>query len=73
MSLPPVRVWSISALMERLDDHDTVTVKVPGRSAGGKQAIITNSRRATCGYDQRVEGHRQRGHGDFQAIVLRTR
>ncbi|WP_432635924.1 inositol 2-dehydrogenase [Albidovulum sp.] len=41
------------ALMERLDDHDTVTVVLT--TSGGKQAIITNSRRATYGYDQRVE------------------
>lgn len=41
------------ALMEKLGDHDTVTVVLT--TATGKQAIITNSRRATYGYDQRVE------------------
>lgn len=41
------------ALMEKLGDHDTVTVVLT--TASGKQAIITNSRRATYGYDQRVE------------------
>jgi myo-inositol 2-dehydrogenase / D-chiro-inositol 1-dehydrogenase len=41
------------ALMEKLDDHDTVTVVLT--TSSGKQAIITNSRRATYGYDQRVE------------------
>ena len=41
------------ALMEKLGDHDTVTVVLT--TARGKQAIITNSRRATYGYDQRVE------------------
>lgn len=41
------------ALMEQLGDHDTVTVVL--KTASGKQAIITNSRRATYGYDQRVE------------------
>jgi myo-inositol 2-dehydrogenase/D-chiro-inositol 1-dehydrogenase len=41
------------ALMERLGDHDTVTVVLT--TATGRQAIITNSRRATYGYDQRVE------------------
>lgn len=41
------------ALMERLGDHDTVTVVL--NTASGRQAIITNSRRATYGYDQRVE------------------
>lgn len=40
-------------LMARLGDHDTVTVVLT--TASGKQAIITNSRRATYGYDQRVE------------------
>lgn len=40
-------------LMEKLDDHDTLTVVLT--TASGKQAIITNSRRATYGYDQRVE------------------
>ena len=41
------------ALMARCDDHDTVTVVMT--TASGKQAIITNSRRAVYGYDQRVE------------------
>lgn len=41
------------ALMAKLGDHDTVTVVLT--TATGKQAIITNSRRATYGYDQRVE------------------
>ncbi len=41
------------ALMQKLGDHDTVTVVL--KTASGKQAIITNSRRATYGYDQRVE------------------
>lgn len=41
------------ALMDRLGDHDTLTVVLT--TATGRQAIITNSRRATYGYDQRVE------------------
>jgi myo-inositol 2-dehydrogenase / D-chiro-inositol 1-dehydrogenase len=41
------------ALMEKLGDHDTVTVVLT--TSSGRQAIITNSRRATYGYDQRVE------------------
>ncbi|MCF3935241.1 inositol 2-dehydrogenase [Acuticoccus sp. M5D2P5] len=41
------------ALMERIDDIDTVSVLM--RTAGGRQAIINNSRRAVYGYDQRVE------------------
>ena len=40
-------------LMEKLGDHDTLTVVLT--TASGKQAIITNSRRAAYGYDQRVE------------------
>lgn len=41
------------ALMERCDDYDTVTVVMT--TASGKQAVISNSRRAVYGYDQRVE------------------
>lgn len=48
-----------AALMDRLGDHDTVTVVLT--SASGKQAIITNSRRATYGYDQRVEAFGTKG------------
>lgn len=40
-------------LMKRCDDYDTVTVVL--KTASGKQAIISNSRRAVYGYDQRVE------------------
>lgn len=39
--------------MADLGDFDTVTVLLT--TAGGKQCVITNSRRATYGYDQRVE------------------
>ena len=41
------------ALMERCDDYDTVTVTLT--TATGKQCVISNSRRAVYGYDQRVE------------------
>lgn len=41
------------ALMARCDDYDTVMVMM--KTASGKQAIITNSRRAVYGYDQRIE------------------
>ncbi|GLK65287.1 inositol 2-dehydrogenase [Paracoccus kondratievae] len=41
------------SLMQRCDDYDTVTVVL--KTESGKQAIITNSRRAVYGYDQRVE------------------
>ncbi|RCW78668.1 inositol 2-dehydrogenase [Paracoccus lutimaris] len=41
------------ALMARCDDYDTVSVLM--KTATGKQAVISNSRRAVYGYDQRVE------------------
>ena len=47
------------ALMATLGDHDTVTVVM--RTASGKQAIITNSREASYGYDQRVEAFGSQG------------
>ena len=47
------------SLMEKLGDHDTVTVVLT--TGSGRQAIITNSRRATYGYDQRVEAFGTKG------------
>lgn len=41
------------ALMARCEDYDTVVVTLS--TASGKQAVITNSREAVYGYDQRVE------------------
>jgi myo-inositol 2-dehydrogenase/D-chiro-inositol 1-dehydrogenase len=38
-----------------IGDFDTVSVLLT--TASGKQAVITNSRRATYGYDQRIEVH----------------
>lgn len=40
-------------LMHKLDDFDTISVLMA--TAGGRQAIINNSRSASYGYDQRVE------------------
>ena len=40
-------------------DFDSVQVML--KTASGKQALITNSRRATYGYDQRVEVHGSKG------------
>ncbi|MEY2991758.1 MAG: inositol 2-dehydrogenase [Pseudomonadota bacterium] len=40
-------------LMTRCNDYDTVMVTMTTRS--GKQCVISNSRRAVYGYDQRVE------------------
>jgi len=39
----------------KIGDFDSVNVLL--ETASGKQAVITNSRRATYGYDQRVEVH----------------
>jgi myo-inositol 2-dehydrogenase/D-chiro-inositol 1-dehydrogenase len=41
------------------DDFDTATVTL--RTASGKLCQISNSRRATYGYDQRIEVHGQKG------------
>lgn len=41
------------SLMARCDDYDTVSVVMT--TASGKQCVISNSRRAVYGYDQRVE------------------
>jgi len=46
-------------LMRKLGDYDTVTVVLT--TASGKQAIITNSREASYGYDQRVEAFGSKG------------
>lgn len=48
-------------LMARMDDYDTVSVTL--KTATGKQAVITNSRRAVYGYDQRVEAFGSAGMG----------
>lgn len=42
-----------------LGDHDTATVLL--EAEGGAQVVITNSRRATYGYDQRVEVQGSKG------------
>ena len=42
-----------------LGDVDTASVIL--RTASGRQAVITNSRRATYGYDQRIEVHGSAG------------
>jgi myo-inositol 2-dehydrogenase/D-chiro-inositol 1-dehydrogenase len=43
----------------RAGDHDSVNVIL--RTASGRQAVITNSRRAAYGYDQRIEVLGERG------------
>ncbi|HTR14963.1 MAG TPA: inositol 2-dehydrogenase [Roseiarcus sp.] len=47
------------ALMEKLGEYDTVTAVLT--TASGKQAVITNSREAVYGYDQRVEAFGSNG------------
>ncbi len=61
----PVKVFATGsrlvapALMEKLGDHDTMTVVMT--TVSGKQAIIINSREAAYGYDQRVEAFGTKG------------
>lgn len=43
----------------RLGDYDSVNIIL--RTASGRQAVITNSRRAAYGYDQRIEVHGSTG------------
>ena len=45
----------VNAELGKIGDFDSVNVML--ETASGKQAVITNSRRATYGYDQRVEIH----------------
>ncbi|MEM8748658.1 MAG: inositol 2-dehydrogenase [Pseudomonadota bacterium] len=45
--------------VEEIGDIDTATIIL--ETAGGQQAVITNSRRATYGYDQRIEVHGSKG------------
>lgn len=54
MSQPTPRVLVVPEL-KAIGDSDSVTVIL--ETANGKQAVITNSRRATYGYDQRIEVH----------------
>ncbi len=54
----PVEVSAMaSALIDQtvrdLNDHDTAVIIM--RTASGRQAVITNYRKATYGYDQRIE------------------
>lgn len=60
----PVAVFAVaSALIDervrRLGEHDTAAVVLT--TATGKQAVITNYRRAVYGYDQRIEVVGERG------------
>lgn len=45
----------VDAELGKIGDYDSATVIL--ETASGKQAVITNSRRAAYGYDQRIEVH----------------
>ncbi len=60
----PVAVTAHAAVLVdpeigKAGDFDSVSVIL--ETASGKQAIISNSRRATYGYDQRIEVHGSKG------------
>ncbi|MFP5076838.1 inositol 2-dehydrogenase [Rhizobium sp. YIM 134829] len=60
----PVAVTATAAVLVdpeigKAGDFDSVSVIL--QTASGKQAIISNSRRATYGYDQRIEVHGSKG------------
>jgi myo-inositol 2-dehydrogenase / D-chiro-inositol 1-dehydrogenase len=52
-----------SALVDKVigDEGDCDTAAVQMQTASGKICVITNSRRATYGYDQRIEVHGSKG------------
>ena len=49
----------VSQKIEQAGDYDTATILM--RTISGKQISIINSRRATYGYDQRVEAFGSKG------------
>jgi myo-inositol 2-dehydrogenase/D-chiro-inositol 1-dehydrogenase len=49
----------VDSAIGALSDVDTAVISL--RSASGKLAVIVNSRRATYGYDQRIEAHGSNG------------
>jgi myo-inositol 2-dehydrogenase/D-chiro-inositol 1-dehydrogenase len=60
----PVTVMAAASVLVdpeigRLGDHDSVSVVLT--TEGGRHALISNSRRATYGYDQRIEVHGAKG------------
>ncbi|WP_434729617.1 inositol 2-dehydrogenase [Rhizobium binae] len=60
----PVSVLATAAVLVdkaigEAGDYDSVSVIL--QTASGKQAVISNSRRATYGYDQRIEVHGAKG------------
>lgn len=64
LDTPIVRVFAVGAALidpdlKELGDFDTVTVVL--ETASGRQVVINNSRRASYGYDQRIEVHGSAG------------
>jgi myo-inositol 2-dehydrogenase/D-chiro-inositol 1-dehydrogenase len=60
----PVEVFArgsclVDPMVKKVGDVDTAAVTL--RTASGKLAVITNSRRASYGYDQRIEVHGSKG------------
>ena len=60
----PTALWAsastlVSEEIAALGDFDTAVVGL--ETAGGAVAVITNSRRTTYGYDQRIEAHGSKG------------
>lgn len=63
----------IEPKLREIGDYDSATVIL--ETASGRQAVITNSRRASYGYDQRVEVHGSKGVVDvanFHENTLRV-
>ena len=58
-SIPALGSNFVSKKIEQAGDYDTATILM--RTISGKQISIINSRRATYGYDQRVEVHGSKG------------
>lgn len=64
LSEEPVKVQASGSVLVdkaigKAGDFDSVSVILT--TASGKQAVISNSRRATYGYDQRIEAHGSKG------------
>ena len=71
----PVRVSATAAALvsdatREVGDVDTAAVTL--QTADGRIAVITNSRRATYGYDQRIEVHGSLGMASLNNILMST-
>jgi myo-inositol 2-dehydrogenase/D-chiro-inositol 1-dehydrogenase len=61
MGAAPVWLSAAGSKLVQPDGVDFDTATVTLRTASGQLCVITNSRRATYGYDQRIEAHGARG------------